>query len=320
MRRRKRGGCLVPFLVLLGVFAGIILACGIFLFAMLGKIGRVADPSGVDWSSADMNVMKNSNVKNILLIGQDARPGEDRARSDSMILVSLNKATKKVTMISIMRDLYVSIPGYEDNRINASYQYGGTSLLDQTIANSLGVLVDANVEVNFESFMKVIDEVGGVDIELNQEEADYLNVNNTGMVNGVTGDPWSLVAGVNTLNAEQALAYARTRYVGNSDWERTDRQRKVMTAIYSKFSHMNPVSQLSMINTLLPSLTTDMSNSEILGYLYTAIRYGMGLNENSYRIPVDGTYSNQTLGEGMEVLVPDLDANRQYIQQYIEQG
>ncbi len=308
-RRKKRGSGiagLVAALLLLGLVFGGGLAV---VNAELNKINREENEVTASGSS-------DSNITNVLVIGQDRRPGEDRARSDSMILCSYNKSTKQVTLISFMRDMYVEIPGYGSNKINAAYAYGGMSLLDQTIENNFGVHIDGNIEVDFEAFMQVIDDIGGVEIELNQEEADYLNENNTGLVDGVTTEAWSLTAGVNNLTSQQALAYARTRYVGNSDWERTDRQRRVLNAVINKFKTLGVSQQLNLVNAVLPSLTTDMSNGTMISLGTSLLLSGMNINSDSYRIPVEGTYTSDTI-DSMSVLVPDLEANKQYLQQYI---
>ena len=115
-----------------------------------------------------------SNIKSILLIGQDKREGESRQRSDSMILATLDKDQGTVSLTSFMRDLYVAIPGYSTTRINAAYAYGGMDLLDQTLEENFGVKIDGNVEVDFEVFQVLVDKVGGIDLELTQAEADYL--------------------------------------------------------------------------------------------------------------------------------------------------
>lgn len=264
-------------------------------------------PEDITWDNVDVNVMQDKDVSNILLIGQDARPGEGRARSDSMIICSINKKTKKITLSSIMRDLYVPIPGYSDNRINAAYQFGGMALLDQVIEESLGIHIDGNVEVNFDGFIGAFTEIGNLDIELYQAEADHLNKQNS---------EWHLTEGVNSLTPEQALAYARIRYVGHSDWERTDRQRRVLMAAFTKLQGSDLGTMLNMADKIFPYLTTDMDNMQILGYVYTVVTSGMTLGEN-YRIPVEGTYSCETLRAGMEVLVPDLNANSRYLQEAI---
>lgn len=283
----------------------------------LDLTGNVVSPEEINWDDVDVNVMRDEDVINILLIGQDRREGQGRQRSDTMIICSLNKKTNKIILSSVMRDLYVPIPGYSDNRINASYQFGGMPLLDQVIEESLGIHIDGNIEVDFEGFVEALSCVGNLDIELNEAEANYLNSNNKWIAQaGTDSTGWNLHAGVNSLTPEQALAYSRIRYVGNSDWERTDRQRRVVMAAFNKVKDKSLAELLDLADEILPSLTTDMTNMEILGLVYTIFTNGMTEME-SYRIPVEGTYTCETLSVGMEVLVPNLNENSKYLQGYI---
>ena len=232
-------------------------------------------PEDVIWNGADTSVMQDKDIVNLLLIGQDRREGQDRQRSDSMIMVTLNKKTKQISMTSFMRDLYVQIPGYSDNRINAAYA------------------------------------IGGIDLELTQDEADYI----CGRKRDVTypqqlRTDWNLHEGVNHLTGEQALIHARNRSLGN-DYARTDRQRAVLMAITNKVKQMDAVSIVNFINQVLPLLTTDMTSGEILGYAMEALQMNFD-SEHSYRIPAEGTYTGAVI-RGMQVLVPDLAANQTYL-------
>ena len=116
-----------------------------------------------------------SNLINIMLIGQDRRPGEARTRSDSMILCTFNKKTGQMTMTSFLRDLYVQIPGYQDNRLNVAYAAGGMPLLNETLKHNFGIHVDGNIEVDFTQFAQLVDLMGGVSMELRQDEANSIN-------------------------------------------------------------------------------------------------------------------------------------------------
>lgn len=281
------------------------------------EIQDTINPEDITWDNVDVNVMKDDDVVNILLIGQDRREGQGRQRSDSMIICSINKNTNKIILSSVMRDLYVPIPGYSDNRINAAYQFGGMPLLDQVMEESLGVHIDGNIEVDFEGFINSLAQVGNLDIELNSAEANYLNKNSAWVEQaGTDGSNWTLKEGMNSLTPAQALAYARTRYVGHSDWERTDRQRKVLMAAFNKVKDQGLTQLISLADNILPNLTTDMSNTQILGYVYTIVTSGI-TEIDSHRIPVEGTYTCETLRKGMEVLVPNLNANSKYLQEYI---
>ena len=264
------------------------------------------DPEDIVWNNADIEVMKDKDVSNILLIGQDRREGQGRQRSDSMIICSLNKKTNKIILTSVMRDMYVPIPGYSDNRINAAYQFGGMELLDRVLEESLGVHIDANVEVDFEDFINCMAEVGNIDMQLNEEEAKYLN----------DANGWNLQAGYNSLTPEQALAFSRVRYVGHSDWERTDRQRRVIISAFNNVKGLSIPELISLTDRIFPNVTTDMTNSKILGYVYTVVTNKM-TTIDSNRLPAEGTYTCETLRKGMEVLVPDLKANAECLKEYI---
>lgn len=277
----------------------------------------VVDPEEIDWGDADIQVMQDKDVVNLLLIGQDRREGQGRQRSDTMIICSINKKRDVIVLNSIMRDLYVPIPGYSDNRINAAYQFGGMPLLDQVIEESLGIHIDGNIEVDFDGFLEAMIELGNLDIELKKEEADYLNAHTDLADQTENGaEVWNLKEGVNSMTPVQLLAYVRTRYVGNSDWERTDRQRRVLMAAFEKAKSEGIKGILSMADKIFPNLTTDMTDAQLLGYVYSVLTGGITDVEN-YRIPVDGTYLCQTLSVGMEVLVPNLSENSKYLQEYI---
>ncbi len=270
-----------------------------------GKDDTLA-PDQVEWS--DIKVMKQDpNVKNILLIGQDRRPGETgRTRSDSMIIVSINKNKNIITMVSLMRDMYVPIPGYSDNRINAAYAFGGMTLLDEVVKGNFGVVVDGNIEVDFDGFTRAMSRIAPLDIDLKDYEASYLNQWQSG---------WSLHTGVNSLNAEQLLAYARMRHVGNADYERTERQRRILNAAFAKVKTMSATDIYNLVDSIMPTLTTDMDNSEIMSYVtyYLANRPAMG---GDYRLPVDRSFSDEII-RGMMVLVPDLQYNAKMLQLYL---
>ncbi len=266
-------------------------------------------PGDVIWIAPNFTreqteTVKSRHVRNILLIGQDRRPGEERARSDSMIIASIDEDNDIITLTSLMRDLYVQIPGYSDNRLNAAYRFGGMELLDAAIEKNFGITIDGNVEVDFDGFIQVMSMIAPLRIDLKPEEAWYLN----------NGSDWSLPDGPNDLNAEQLLRYSRMRRIGG-DTERTARQRRVLTAAFNKLRNLGISSLLSLTDAALPCITTDLTNGQIIDYIYTVITQGMELGEN-HRIPADGTFSAQMI-MGMSVLVPDLDANSQALYEYI---
>ena len=263
-----------------------------------------------------IDMMKVDEIKNILLIGQDAREGEERQRSDTMIICSINTKEDKVTLVSLMRDMYVPIPGYSNNRINAAYAFGGMSLLDEVIEEDFGIPIDGNVEVDFEGFVSAMEVIDGIDIELTAEEAGYLSAGGwEDQGENANDGTWELHEGMNTLTPPQALAFSRIRMIGNSDWERTERQRRVLMAAFDKLSSSSTAKLLSVADKILPYITTDLTNSELLSYVKTLSVAGI-TEIDSYRLPVDGHYSSESIS-GMSVLVPDLVENSELLKQYI---
>ena len=262
----------------------------------------ISMPSG----PADV-INKGENIMNILLVGQDRRPGQPRQRSDAMILCTINKTEKTLTMTSFMRDTYVSIPGYWNDRMNGAYQIGGFTVLYDTLEYNFGVSVEHGVEVDFSGFQQIIDLVGGVDIELTSAEASYLNRRGNWDVNNASAGTWGLREGVNHLTGEQALAYSRIRAIGN-DFGRTSRQRTVLTALLDKAKTLDLSELYRLMDGIIPLITTDMSNSDITGYVLELFPLLSGLRIVSQRVPADGDYSNATLSSGAQVLMPDLEA------------
>ena len=235
-------------------------------------------------------------VVNILLVGQDRRPGQGRQRSDSMILLTVNKATKTVTLTSFMRDSYVQIPGYKPNKMNAAYAFGGMKLLSETMQVNFGVEVDGCVEVDFNGFKSVVDLLGGVDIQLTSAEVNYLN----------RGTGWGLQVGTNHLNGEQALAYSRIRYI-DSDYQRAHRQRTVLMAIINKYKSLPVLEMIDLLEDILPLVTTNMEKSDIIGYALDIGPMLAGADYNTLRIPADGTFKG-----GIARVRPGLAAWFQY--------
>lgn len=257
-----------------------------------------------------------SNIKSILLIGQDKQGDQTRQRSDSMILATLDKDQGTISLTSFMRDLYVAIPGYSSTRINAAYAYGGMELLDETLEENFGVQIDGNVEVDFEVFKVLVDKVGGIDLELTQAEADYIcGRDQSVLYPQPLRTDWDLQEGVNHLDGEQALIHARNRSIGNSDYRRTERQQDVLKAAFAKIKDLNVLEIGGLIKDVLPLVTTDLSLWDMTGYAMDVM--SIGTDEiQSYRIPEDGSYTPQTI-DGMQVLVPNLEQNREYLQQIL---
>ena len=270
---------------------------------------EVVEPESIEWPE-NTEAIRKSEVTNILLIGQDRREGEGRARSDSMIIASIDKKRETISLISLMRDTYVQIPGYSDNRLNAAYAFGGMELLDETIYLNFGIEIDANVEVDFEAFVSVIDAVGGVDVYISQAEAECLY----GFMSR-RGEPY-LSEGIVHMDGELALQYSRIRKLAGSDFARTERQRKVLSAVINKARTSDIETILKFADSLLPMVTTDMTNTQIVGYVMEFFPLLADSSIDMYRVPANDDYYDASI-RGMSVLVPDLTACRDYLNDII---
>ena len=266
---------------------------------------QTIDPSDVTLSQVD--VLEGEDVVNIMLIGQDARPGEGRARSDSMILVTLNPKKNAIQMTSFMRDTYVQIPGYANNRLNVAYRYGGNELMNETYRINFGLEIDGNVMVNFNEFTTIIDMLGGVEMELSQEEVNYMH--NKGCTD--------MVVGSNHLDGEETLVFVRMRYVSGGDYGRTERQRRVLGAVVESLKDSSIGTITALIKDLLPHVVTNLTDAQILNYATTGVALlANGAQIQTYRIPEDDANYGAMI-DGMSVLVPDLEACRSDLEQFI---
>ena len=267
------------------------------------------------------DVMDAAYVSNVLLIGTDSRDlSQERGRSDSMILASINKKTRELTLTSFLRDSYVYIDDeYGYGKLNAAYSYGGAGLLMDTIESNYGVRIDDYVLISFAACANVIDAVGGVKLDLTDEEADAVNEILISEVNELMGDDRNDdlldCGGKQKLDGKQALSYSRIRYVGNADFERASRQRTVMTQVLKKAA-VNPVAMARIFVTALPELSTNLSVGKSYGYTLRAPILLIGYQLKTQQIPADDTFYGDDV-DGESVLRVDCDANRQVLKDTI---
>ena len=316
-KKKSAGKRLKRFLV---VVVLIIALLGAGLYSFAGSLYQKMNYVEVE-SVADLP-MKEDGVVNVLLIGNDSRENGDDGRSDAMILLSVSNRTKTIYMTSLLRDMYVEIPGHDNNRLNAAYSFGGAELLMETVEKNFEISVNRYVQVNFEAFVGLVDSVGGVDLELTTEELEYVN----GYLveyNMLTDRPQGTdnmdtqAAGMVHLNGPQALAYCRNRYIG-TDFGRTERQRKVLTEVIKKIPGALVTNGSQLFDTLLPNLTTNLTKNECISL---GLMAGKALTYDiiADSIPQTGTFRNATIRK-MSVLEVDFEANRKYLQEKLYGG
>lgn len=249
--------------------------------------------------------VSDGDIFNLLLIGSDRREGEDVSRSDTMILCTLDPQHRKITMTSFLRDLYVQIPGRGSDRLNAAYAYGGSDLLRRTLEENFALNIDGYAEVDFSHFMKIIDLLGGVTLELRQDEADFIN----------KSVPGELVEGTQLLTGTQALAYTRIRNLdADGDFGRTARQRNLLSALLQRFRGAGIRKIITSVKEVAPMVSTDLEGQQLLSLASQMLPLLKEASLVSQRVPADGTYSCSTI-RGMSVLTADLDQQRKFLRE-----
>lgn len=302
------------------VLCFVVVMCVVIVGAGYVAAGYVHDKMNYnEITSVSTEPMKQDGVTNILLIGNDSREQGTDGRSDAMILLSLSNETKTIHLTSLLRDMYVEIPGHDGNRLNAAYAYGGPELLMETLEKNFDIEINRYVLVNFQTFASLVDAVGGVDMEVTKEEVQYINAYLV-EYNILEGKPEGTdyldasLGGRIHLNGPQALAYCRNRYLG-TDFGRTQRQRKVLSAVIKNAPQALLRNPFDLMNELLPMLTTNLTKTEIMGLFLQAVNV-LTYDIVQGSIPLDGTYSNTSI-RGMSVLEVDFEKNKEYIHKEI---
>jgi LCP family protein required for cell wall assembly len=255
-------------------------------------------------------IVYDRDVYNVLLIGGDSRNEGGAGRSDAMILVSINKKAETITVTSILRDIYLKIPGKNNNRINAAYAIGGADLLLETIEQNFKIQIDRYASIDFYAFIDVVDAIGGVTLEVTDKEIPIIN-NYIIEMNRLTGQEDQkdclTTSGTLLLNGKQALGYSRNRYVGNSDFERTARQRRVLEQIFNEMKKLNLIELQKLLGIILPQVTTNLTEGEIFTLILSLPAY-IGYDIDQWSIPMSHSYSSLRI-RGMEVLGIDFEEN-----------
>ena len=252
-------------------------------------------------NTSGIDLYHSSSIYNLLLIGVDRRDASWNGNSDSMILLSINNKTKKIHMMSLMRDMYADIEGYGVRKLNAACAIGGPTLLVSTIESNYKIDIDNYACVDFVSMANIIDAVGGVEITVSDAEAEMANGLITDMCGLAGVDPGPhLYSGAGTWNADgwMAVGYARIRHIGNADYQRTERQRTVLTGMMSKIRSMSTTELNSFVREVLPYVTHNITSSTMLQLVASVPSY-LSYDVEQSRVPFDNLYTSQG-----EILVP----------------
>ncbi len=297
----------------------------------MGLINRDNEESLEKVDVSKYDTVSDSEIINILLVGGDKNVDEQNKsnanrRSDTMMIATLDMKHKKLKVTSLMRDMYVEIPGHGSQKLNAAYSIGGISLLYETIVKNFGIKMDGYAQVNFDAFVDVINAVGGVEANITESEAEHLNTTNYIKRKKFR----NLEVGKQVLNGYQALGYCRIRhgkwngyrypavYTASGkadDYGRTERQRLVIDALVKKLKSMSLNEWMELVDVVLPNIKTDMKNKEIYSYMLAVVK--MGTTEvHQYSLPIQGGYTTPKIN-GQAVLMPDLAKNKAALHNFI---
>ena len=255
------------------------------------------------------DLISDNMVLNVMLLGTDKQSVNDKGRSDTMLIVSLDMRHKKVKITSIMRDIWVKIPDHYTDRINTAYSLGGPKLAIETVERNFGIHIDRYASVDFDGFANIVDKLGGIDIELTASEVDYINK--------YSGDKHTLKgSGMKHLTGLQALHHARNRNSAGSDYDRTERQRNVIITIMNKMKTADLVQITGIISELAPMITTNFKSSEIAKLAANSLTY-LNFEFLQFRLPTDDNVRNETIDQKMVLVINDMTKARKDIANFI---
>ena len=294
-------------------------------------IAGLTEDQMVQVSDLSVNTSLSPEWQNILLLGIDQRVRGESCRSDTMIICSINTETAEVKLTSLMRDMAVDFTDLGTNngtyRLNAANYFGGPELAMKTINQLLGMNIEKYVMVNFTGFTQICEALGGIEMDITEAEMNEINKNAYNQFQIAKENGWdeSNLTGTNEylyeygenvhLNGRQALAYARIRKI-DSDWERTNRQRKVLVAMMDKMRGTNAMQLLQLGMTLQQYLETNMTLEEIINIADKVLNSGLESAETMV-LPVTDTYVQETRNNQSMFYDIDWTTNTRELQNFI---
>ena len=297
-----------------GTFLIVAAAGAVLLASKLAKIDTVeldADKLNISEEARE----RGTGYLNVALFGVDSRDNElgEGTRSDTIMIASLNRETLEVKISSVYRDTLLQQSDGTLNKANAAYAYGGPEGAVAMLNENLDMDIEHYVTVNFNALIDVIDAVGGVEIDVQQEEISYINGYATEIIKVTGKDSMGVMEpGLQTLNGVQATAYSRIRYTAGDDFKRAERQREVLTKVIEKLQGAS-LSQINkIIDKVFPEVSTNFTLTEILDYALDAFDYKLG---ETTGFPFDK--STDTLNNIGSVVIPvTLESNVQQLHEF----
>ena len=309
VRKKKQAARIKRKLIAVVIIAVILISPVLMASGVLGKISYDDHVANQYVSAAALE--SSHSVKNILLLGVDARADEDSetSRADTMMLISVDTKHHCIKMTSFLRDTWVYIPAKDgEQRLNAASTYAGYSGVVDTIEYNFGIDIDGYVVADFQMFQVLVDSIGGVQVDVTEEEANEVT-SHPGRYGDVVLEP-----GDQVLTGEQALAYCRIRKI-DTDFNRTQRQRTVVTSIINQAKKGGPLRLYKMASASAKYIETDLTKSQLLSIATAAVRCLSG-GMPQEKVPFEGTWDYANKG-GASVIAIDVEKNKEMLIDYI---
>ena len=327
IRNRK---IIFSFAIIISIVVGLIGGAMIYAYKMLDSLNYQPIENNGGSSEYVTGSAQDPMILNVALFGVDKHDEADiRSRSDSIMILSLDSRHKKIKLTSLMRDMWVPIPGYKDNRINTAIALGGEPLAIKTIEHNFGIKIDRFCTVDFEGFRDIIDIIGGLDIEITAKEAHHINrllieLDDALVKGGLKPFKSPLlkeVDGVHHMNGAQALQYARSRKVPTAeglhdDYARTFRQRRVISLVVDKFKSSSLPQLLSVIEKVGPYINTNLKKNEIITLSKNSVKY-LKYDLAEFRLPQEGNFEGQNINGASVLVVSDMNKARYDLAKFI---
>lgn len=324
MLRRKRRRrikfvffCISMFLLFLSGFS---FTYAGLLFAKINTQELPTDNKSLGILEEELKDIQNrigkGEIMNIALFGIDTRDPAEQTRSDSIMIASIDYKHNKIKLSSVLRDTRVQIDGHGMDKINHAYAYGGPELAVKTLNQNFGLDIREFVTINFWGLEEIIDGLGGITLDVKKNEVNEINkfIKELCDIDKKKYTPIKK-SGEQVLNGRQATAYGRIRYVGNGDFERTERQRKVLDQIFKKIVNAGVTQYPKIVDSILPHITTSFSKTDILAIGTQFLTSGIKKIDQA-RFPVNGYWDNLKL-RGIDYIEPDMDKTKGQIKDFI---
>lgn len=321
---------ILSFAIIFSIVVGLLGGTFIYAYKMLDSLNYQPLENDNNNTEYIPGANKDPMILNVALFGVDRHAESDvRSRSDSIVILSLDSRHKKIKLTSLMRDMWIHIPGYKDNRINAAIALGGEQLAIKTIEQNFGIKIDRFCSVDFEGFKDIIDIIGGLDIDITKQEAHHINrllieldiALKKGGLKPFNSPLLEEFNGVHHLNGAQSLQYARSRKVPTAegmhdDYARTFRQRRVISLVVDKLKTSSLPQLLNIIEKVAPYINTNFKKNEIITLSKDSPKY-LQYEISEFRLPENDNLEGRNINGASVLVIKDMNKAKLNLAKFI---